>query len=99
MQNRPTYYEAIAEITRRLCALKFEGEYAHAQQAGAFACLAEVANYSSELIAGVLERMKLTVEDLDAMKAAEENDDQPTDAEVDASDAADYAAWAKQCGR
>jgi len=36
-------------------------------------------------------------EALQMVEAAIAYADQPTDAEVDASDAADYAAWAKQC--
>lgn len=99
MQDRtPTYAEAFAELTRRLCEIKFEGQFALAQQAGVYRCLSEIIRYQMEIGDGIKCRMLSAVEDMDAMRASEQvDDDQPTDAEIYASDEADYRAWVNQC--
>ena len=90
MKNTPTYAEFAAELGRRLCAIKFEGQFALAQQAGVYRCLSEMIRYQNEIGAEIRERMLAAVEEM-------EQGDQPTDEEIAASDEADYRAWLKQC--
>lgn len=99
MKATPTYAEFAAELTRRLCTLKFEGDFANAQMAGVFACLAEITKLSQEIGKGIRERMLAAVEDMDAMAAeSETSDEQPTEDEIDASDEEDWKAFRRECG-
>jgi len=82
--------QAIHEIERRLRAMQF-GEGNQLQSAGRWACIAEISKVKKEITDGIFARMRATVESFT------DNDDQPTDDEVDASDAADYLNFLKQC--
>jgi uncharacterized protein YecA (UPF0149 family) len=88
----PTYAEFAAELTRRLCALKFDGEFSLAQQAGVFRCLSEIIRYQQEIARGIYARMLAAVEEM------EQEDDQPTEDEVADSDLEDWQSFRRECG-
>lgn len=88
----PTYAEFASELTQRLCALKFDGKFALAQQAGVFACLTELIKYSTEIEASIRQRQLPTVDEM------EQSDDQPTNDEIADSDLEDWQSFRRDCG-
>jgi len=82
--------QALSEALRRIYATTPSGDYVNSKWDAYKAVLA----YQQELTDACLARI---IEGVDEWEEMQNDDDQPTDAEVDASDAADYLAFLKQC--
>jgi hypothetical protein len=85
-EQRPNAIQALQEVEKRL-RLNIKGDIA----TGRWEAIKIVLSVKKEITDGIFARMRATVESFT------NDDDQPTDAEVDASDAADYLHFLKQC--
>jgi hypothetical protein len=89
-EQMPNAIQALSEALRRIYAVQTNGNYPLTKWDAYNAILA----YKQELTDACLDRIS---EGVDEWQEMQNDDDQPTDAEVDASDAADYLAFLKQC--
>jgi len=88
--HRPNAIEALSEALRRIYAVQTNGNCPPTR----WDAYNAVRAYQQELTDACLNRISEGVDEWEEMQ----NDaDQPTDDEVDASDAADYLAFLKQC--